>query len=201
LNEIDIGCRIIAATNRDLASFVNDGYFRNDLFYRLSVFQVELPPLRERQGDVEVLSRYFLDSICRDHGITPKRLAPETMDLLRRYPWPGNVRELKNALEGALIVCEGDVVRPEHIVLRRRSSERGDQQPQAQTSNPDEIVIRIPKSGMTLNEVERQMLITTLGLANFNQSQAARMLGVSRPTIVRMMEKHGVQTRRQLVSE
>lgn len=198
LKEIDIGCRVVAATNRDLNHFVQEGHFRADLYYRLSVFRLELPPLRERHGDIEMLARFFVDNICREHGLKPKRLAPETLELLRRYSWPGNVRELKNALEGAMIVCDGDILAPEHISLRSRTN--GDA-PAAAAAADDLDVIVIPKSGLSLNDAERQLLESTLRLAKYNQSQAARMLGVSRPTIVRMMQKHGLRTRRDLVAD
>ena len=202
LKEFDINCRVIAATNRDLNVFVQDGHFRADLFYRLSVFRLELPALRERHGDIDMLSRFFVDSICRDHGIRLKRIAPETSELLRRYNWPGNVRELKNALEGAVIVCEGDTLLPEHISLRTRRSPDAEASPASAAPAPDELeTIRIPKTGLTLNEAERQLLESTLRMARFNQSLAARMLGVSRPTIVRMMQKHGFRTKRDLISD
>jgi two-component system response regulator AtoC len=200
LKETDIGCRVIAATNRDLNAFVQAGQFRADLFYRLSVFRLELPPLRERHGDIDMLTRFFVESICRDHGIKPKRIAAETAELLRRYTWPGNVRELKNVLEGAMIVCEADTLAPEHISLRSRRSESDVAEATVPAVDEHEL-IRIPKTGLTLNEVERQLLESTLRLAKFNQSLAARMLGVSRPTIVRMMQKHGFRTKRDLISD
>ena len=199
LKEFEIGCRVIAATNRDLNVFVQDGHFRADLYYRLSVFRLELPPLRERHGDIDVLTRFFVDSICREHGLAAKRISPEAAELLRRYTWPGNVRELKNAVEGALIVCDGDTLLPEHISLRtRRPAE-----PAMEVVQPSEEleIIRIPKAGLTLKEAERQLLESTLRMARFNQSLAARMLGVSRPTIVRMMQKHGFRTKRDLIAE
>ena len=199
LKEVDIGCRVVAATNRDLNVFVQEGHFRADLFYRLSVFRLELPPLRERHGDIDMLARFFVDSICREHGIRTKRIASETIELLRRYNWPGNVRELKNALEGAMIVCDGDTLLPEHIALRTRRSPDAEL-PAAPPADELET-IRIPKHGLTLNEAERQLLESTLRLARFNQSLAARMLGVSRPTIVRMMQKHGFRTKRDLIAE
>jgi transcriptional regulator with GAF, ATPase, and Fis domain len=201
LKEIDIGCRVIAATNRDLSTFVGEGHFRADLFYRLSVFRLELPPLRERVSDIDMLSRFFVDNICREHGIRPKRIAPETAELLRKYNWPGNVRELKNALEGAMIVCEGETLAPEHIAIRVRSTTEVTAVTSPAPGTEDGDVIRIPKNGLTLNDAERQLLETTLRFANFNQSLAARMLGVSRPTIVRMMQKHGFRTRRDLVAD
>ncbi|HEY0673931.1 MAG TPA: sigma-54 dependent transcriptional regulator [Longimicrobiales bacterium] len=200
LKEIEIGCRVIAATNRDLNVFVQEGHFRADLYYRLSVFRLELPPLRERHGDIDILARFFVDNICREHGIRTKRLSSETLELLRRYSWPGNVRELKNALEGAMIVCEADILAPEHISLRTRTASElpaGAAQPGVD----DRDVIVIPSSGLSLNDAERQLLETTLRIARFNQSLAARMLGVSRPTIVRMMQKHGFRTKRDLVSD
>jgi two-component system response regulator AtoC len=150
-----------------------------------------------------MLSRYFVDNICREHGIRPKRIAPETAELLRKYNWPGNVRELKNALEGAMIVCEGDTLAPEHIAIRTRQKTEVTAltAPAAPPVAEEGDVIRIPKNGLTLNEAERQLLESTLRMANFNQSLAARMLGVSRPTIVRMMQKHGFRTRRDLVAD
>jgi transcriptional regulator with GAF, ATPase, and Fis domain len=202
LKEFEIGCRVIAATNRDLNVFVQEGHFRADLYYRLSVFRLELPPLRDRHGDIDMLARFFVDSICREHGIKPKRIAAETGELLRRYTWPGNVRELKNALEGAMIVCESDTLGPEHIHLRSRSRPAETQATLDAAAQVDENeIIRIPKSGLTLNEAERLLLESTLRMAKFNQSLAARMLGVSRPTIVRMMQKHGFRTKRDLVSD
>jgi transcriptional regulator with GAF, ATPase, and Fis domain len=200
LKEIDIGCRVIAATNRDLSTFVQDGHFRADLFYRLSVFRLELPPLRDRVGDIDVLARFFVDNICREHGVPAKRISPEAAELLRKYRWPGNVRELKNALEGAMIVCDADTIAPEHIAIRPRGHAEVALAATPSTHD-DGDVIRIPKTGLTLNEAERQLLESTLRMANFNQSLAARMLGVSRPTIVRMMQKHGFRTRRDLVAD
>jgi two-component system NtrC family response regulator len=218
LKEIEIQCRVIAATNRDLSVVVSEGYFRADLYYRLSGFRLQLPPLRERHGDIELLARFFADHIIREHGLPPKRFAPATLELLKQYRWPGNVRELKNAVEGALIVCDGDVILPEHVPLNRRmritdpAAAAAPAAPAAPapafaeaaagtaTSGPA-AVIEIPATGLSLEQVERQLLESTLRLANFNQSAAARMLGVSRPTITRMMTKHGLRTKREIVSD
>lgn len=196
LREIEIGCRVIAATNRDLSDFVKDGRFRADLYYRLSIFRLELPPLRDRVGDIDLLARFFLDSLCRDHEVRPKQLSAAALTLLRAYAWPGNVRELKNTMEGALIVCDGDLVQPEHLpkFLQNRASGPVAAVQAAPTLN----AIQIPQHGLRLDEAEKQLLEATLRLAQFNQSLAARMLGVSRPTVIRMMEKHGLRTRRAL---
>jgi transcriptional regulator with GAF, ATPase, and Fis domain len=208
LKEVEIQCRVIAATNRELATVVSEGYFRADLYYRLSGFRLQLPPLRERPGDIELLARYFIDQISREHHIAPKRFAPATIEMLKGYRWPGNVRELKNAMEGALIVCEGDVILPEHVPLNRRASApvpaaaaAPAQAPAEPAGPPAAGTIVIPMTGLTLDAAEKQLLESTLRLANFNQSLAARMLAVSRPTITRMMAKHGLRTKREIVSD
>ena len=207
LKEVEIQCRVIAATNRELANVVSEGYFRADLYYRLSGFRLQLPPLRERPGDIELLARYFIDQISREHHISAKRFAPATIEMLKGYRWPGNVRELKNAMEGALIVCEGDVILPEHVPLNRRTAPvpaaaaAPAQVPAEPAGPPAAGTIVIPMTGLTLDAAEKQLLESTLRLANFNQSQAARMLAVSRPTITRMMAKHGLRTKREIVSE
>jgi two-component system response regulator AtoC len=199
LREIEIGCRVIAATNRDLSDFVKDARFRADLYYRLSIFRLELPPLRDRVGDIDLLARFFLDTLCRDHEVRPKQLGSAALTLLRAYAWPGNVRELKNTMEGALIVCDGDVVQPEHLpkYLQGKSSLASTAPRAAAALN----AIQIPEHGLRLDEAEKQLLEATLRLAQFNQSLAARMLGVSRPTVIRMMEKHGLKTRRGLTTD
>jgi two-component system response regulator AtoC len=201
LREIDIQCRIIAATNRDLADFVKDGRFRADLFYRLSIFRLELPSLRDRPGDIDVLARFFLESLCREHEVRPKTLSGAALALLRAYGWPGNVRELKNAMEGALIVCDGDVVQPEHLPkhLQGKSAPPTTAAPAEPT--PEVNSITIPDSGLRLEEAEKQLLEATLRLANYNQSLTARMLGVSRPTVIRMMDRYGLRTRKDLITD
>ena len=189
LREFDINCRIVAATNRDLAHNVSEGHFRADLFYRLGAFAIELPPLRNRQGDVDLLAKYYLDLICREHGLRPKRLSSEALKEMRDYNWPGNVRELKNAIEGALIVCDGDTILPEHVVVRRRRSGLAPIVGAAAETN----VIRIPDGGLTLVDAERQLIEATLRLTRNNISKAARLLGISRPTILRKLDQFGLR--------
>ena len=194
LREIDIQCRIVAATNRDLTQGVEQGYFRADLFYRLSAFSIELPPLRQRTGDVDLLARYYLDLICREHGIRPKKITAEAMQEMRNYNWPGNVRELKNAIEGALIVAEGELIGPEHIVVRRR---RSVPTPMSAPPVPEGAFIRIPDTGLTLEEAEHQLIEATMKLTKNNISRAARLLGISRPTILRKLDQYGMRGKPQ----
>jgi transcriptional regulator with GAF, ATPase, and Fis domain len=189
LRELPIQCRILAATNRDLGSMVTAGKFREDLYYRLSVVRLDVPPLRERAGDIELLARFFRDMVTREHGMPPKRFAPGTLDALREHNWPGNVRELKNAVEGAILVAEGDTIHPDHILIRRRSTI-----PAALAVGTGKVVaaIPIPETGIPLEDVEKQLVIATLKLARNNQSEAARMLRISRPRLARLIRRYEI---------
>jgi transcriptional regulator with PAS, ATPase and Fis domain len=190
VREQPIACRVIAATNRDLGEAANDGTFRADLYFRLSVLSVEIPPLRERTGDVELLARHFVEQFAREHGVRPKLLAAETLNALRSYAWPGNVRELRNSIEGAMVFAEDDVLLPEHVRVRRRfsipSSMSADGEPPA-------AAIVVPRSGMPLREAEKQLIAATLELTGYNQSEAARMLQISRPTLARKITAYGLR--------
>jgi transcriptional regulator with PAS, ATPase and Fis domain len=189
LDEREISCRIVAATNRDLGAAVMQGHFREDLYYRLNVFRIELPPLRLRGEDIDVLAKHFAESLCRDQGMEqPRVLGPGALSLLRGHTWPGNIRELKNTIERAIILSEEQEIGPAHIMLQQRSNV-----PAAEVSEARQgLVIRIPAEGITMEEAERQVLEATLGLAGKNQSRAARMLGISRPTIIRKIRKYGL---------
>jgi DNA-binding NtrC family response regulator len=167
-----------------------DGHFRADLYYRLGVFSIELPPLRQRHGDIEVLGRFFLDSLARQHGMPAKQFTPEALDALRNYAWPGNVRELKNAIEGALIVADGELIRPEHVIVRRRASV-----PTPMVEGNPVAVIRIPETGLSMDDAEKQLIEATMKLTKGNLSRTARMLGVSRPTILRKLDRYGIRRR------
>jgi transcriptional regulator with PAS, ATPase and Fis domain len=189
LEERPIQCRIVAATNRDLGQAVGEGHFREDLYYRLHVFRIELPPLRSRADDVAVLAHHFVATICRDQGLPAKVLTPEAVELLRGHHWPGNIRELKNTVERAIILSEGPELLARHILLQQRSNI-----PAARAADERHSVsIRIPAEGMTLEEAERQLLTATLALVGNNQTRAARMLGISRPTIIRKIRKYRLQ--------
>src|SRR6186997_869717 len=128
---LQVDVRVVAATNRNLKAAVAARQFREDLFFRLSVFPIDIPPLRERQGDIDILARYFVDRFCRE---LKKRLAmsPEAVDELRRYKWPGNVRELQNCIERAVILADGDTIRPRHLNLSFREVVAPPAQPAAE---------------------------------------------------------------------
>jgi transcriptional regulator with PAS, ATPase and Fis domain len=186
LVEVPIDCRIIAAASPLLEQVVASGEFREDLYYRLNVFSLMLPPLRDRPGDIGVTARHFLAHETRDHRRS-KRFSDDAIAALLLHRWPGNVRELKNVVERAAILCgESPVVRAEHLMIQRRtprSAANGD----AATEAVGEI--RIPRAGKLLEDIEREAVTLTLQLTGGNQAAAARLLGISRPTLAKKMTR------------
>jgi DNA-binding NtrC family response regulator len=169
--------RIIAATNEDLHEAVEAGRFREDLYYRLEVFRIHMPPLRERLGDIPLLVQDFL---MRYNQIYDKRitgLAPEAMAMLEAYDWPGNVRELKNVIHRAVVVCMGDIVNPEHLSARIKPG-RGDK---------GQVVLKV---GASFEEAEVALLRKTLQATGNNRRHAAALLGVSRSTLYNKIKKY-----------
>ncbi|MBW2276971.1 MAG: sigma 54-interacting transcriptional regulator [Deltaproteobacteria bacterium] len=168
---VEVDVRVVAATNRDLAKMVDDGGFRQDLFYRLNVIGLEIPPLRERPGDVDGLSRFFLKRFAGQLGKPVPLLAPDAAELLAAYPWPGNVRELQNAIERLMVLHGGPEIRAVDLPSEIRA--------------PDARVV--PGSKRTLQEVlaatEREMIAAALIETGGNKSAACRLLGISRPTL------------------
>ena len=186
--EIEIKCRVIAATNESLEKAVAAGTFREDLFYRLNAFRITLPPLRSRGADIELLTRNFLREAAVDQGTGTKTVAPETIAMLRAHEWRGNVRELKNVVERAAVMCNGPEILPEHVVLHRRTAITGP----AHVDTAGEIVI--PRSGMKLEDIEREAIRITMVTVEGNQSKAARVLGISRATLLRKLQAYGLTT-------
>lgn len=177
---IKVDVRILAATNRDLQSEVEAGNFRQDLFYRLNVVSLELPPLRERVEDIPVLAASFLKLFAHKNGKLVKGFTPSAMDKLLKYVWPGNVRELENMIERAVVLLIGEYV-----------SER--ELPPVLLKNDDESEIhRGALAGMTLDELECIAVQEALGVAGGNKSEAARRLGITRKTLRAKLQKIGV---------
>jgi DNA-binding NtrC family response regulator len=164
--------RMIAATNENLEKNVAEKRFREDLFYRLNVFHISVPPLRERHGAVTVLTDHFLSQFSRVYGKEVDRVSPETYRLLRNYPWPGNVRELKNVLQTAVLMVEGRELTPDLIPQRiRDASVRGNGRCDLTCSF---------SVGVTLDTVEKELIRMTLNSVKGNKKQAASILGISR---------------------
>jgi transcriptional regulator with PAS, ATPase and Fis domain len=181
--ELEINCRLIAAANPLLEQAVSTGAFREDLFYRLNVFTITLPPLRERQEDITLIARQCLAESVNEHGRV-KVLSPAALEVLHTHRWPGNVRELRNIIERAAILSgEERNILPEHLLIQRRS---------AGASGDSVGEIRFPRTGKTLAAVEREAIQIALRITNGNRSAAARMLGISRPRLARKMR--GVET-------
>lgn len=184
--EIEVRCRVIAATNVPLEDLVEDGAFRSDLFYRLNVLRVPIPPLRERGGDVVLLAEHFLDELSRSQGLGRATLSKGAVERLQAHPWPGNVRELKNVLDRALVLSGGGVIGVEHVTVHESRARP------ASGDAPLGGVIEIPLGGRSLRSVEAELLETTLRLTDGNKTAAAKILGISRPTIHRKIDEYGI---------
>jgi len=164
--------------------------FREDLFFRLSVFPIEIPPLRERQGDVDILARCFVDRFCRE---LKKRLAlsPEAIDELRRYNWPGNVRELQNCIERAVILADGDTIRPRHLNLSFREAVAPPAQPAAEPLDLSGTLADATRR--VVAEVERRKILLALDEAGGQKPRAADLLQVSYKTLLQKIKDYGIE--------
>jgi len=181
--EIGIECRVLAAASTMLEQVVATGEFREDLYYRLNVFSITIPPLRDRIEDVEEIAVHFLAQETREYQ-GPRRFSPEAVEAMQGHRWPGNVRELKNVVERAAILAgDSAVIRPEHLMIQRRSTTR------ATEGDGDGLDIRIPKTGLTMAQIEREAVRIALKMTGGNQAAAARMLGISRPTLAKKMSE------------
>jgi transcriptional regulator with PAS, ATPase and Fis domain len=178
---LPIDTRLLAATNRDLEEEIRRGGFRRDLYYRLNVIAIYLPPLRDRPDDIPLLAGAFLDRSATTRGETPKRLSPNAQDAMMHYPWPGNVRELENALERAVILTSGDVIEldalPERIT----------------TPEPMKLVEERPVRNPTLETIERAYIMWVLQSEAGNKTRAAETLGIDPSTLHRKLSRFGAE--------
>jgi transcriptional regulator with GAF, ATPase, and Fis domain len=180
--------RVLAATNRDLQAAIARGEFREDLYYRLHVFEIHLPPLRERVGDVLPLAEAFLAELVHVVGRPAAGISRDARDLLLAYPWPGNVRELRNVLERATILCDGGLITAEHL-----PRELGRRAPAAEPAVAPANGSGAP-AVFDLDAVERDAIVRALEAAGNNRSQAARLLGIARPQLYHRLRKFGIAT-------
>ncbi|MFN7973038.1 MAG: sigma-54 dependent transcriptional regulator [Acidobacteriota bacterium] len=189
------GFRLIAATNRDLAAMVAAGTFREDLYYRLNVLSIHVPPLRERRDDIPALSYHFLARANRVQGAAVARISAEAMSMLAAHDWPGNVRELANAIEGAVVMADGDTLLPEHLPadMRRRlhHSESG-----VPTKQEELKELKKALRSRSVEEVERSFLLEALQRSNWNVTHAAAEVGMQRTQFHSLMRKHGIRIRK-----
>ncbi|HEY3440268.1 MAG TPA: sigma-54 dependent transcriptional regulator [Paludibaculum sp.] len=177
--EVHVDVRVLAATNRDIPSMVRQGLFREDLYYRMSTITMELPPLRDRGRDVELLARHFVKMLNERFGST-KQIGEEALRILRRHSWPGNVRELLHVVEAAMVVCEGAEIRPEHLRVNLRPSVTLTPGSQEHADLP------------TLEALECQHIRAVLASSGGHRGQAAKILGISERNLYRKLREHSL---------
>ncbi|HXI84505.1 MAG TPA: sigma-54 dependent transcriptional regulator [Verrucomicrobiae bacterium] len=177
---LQVDVRLVAATNKDLKKLVSEGKFRDDLFYRLSVVTVDLPPLRERRDDIPLLVKSFLDEFSRENGKQVRELTPEALNVLLAYDWPGNVRELRNAIEQMVVLARG-----ERLTVR--------DVPAGIRGVADLTKINVVHAGMTVEDAERQLIIQALKETDGNRTRAAQRIGISRRTLHRKLKGYGLE--------
>ena len=168
---------IIAATNKNLLRAVKEGHFREDLYYRISVFPVTLPPLRERKEDIPLLITYFIDKFNKETGKSINNIAPQAMKVFMNYFYPGNIRELRNIIEHAFVCSRGNTILPEHL--------------------PKELIyaeerLEIAPEGSSLNRVEKEWILSVLEKSMWRYQEAAKTLGISRTTLWRKLKAYGL---------
>ena len=183
--DVQVDVRIIAATNKDLQEEVASGRFRSDLFFRLNVVRIDVPPLRERKTDIPVLVAHFVSKFRERLGRSVRDVDPEVVDALYRYGWPGNVRELENVIERAVVLCRGGAITPDDLPAEIRGALAG-------AANLDTLISLEKGLSETLDAVEEQMIRDALKKSDNIQAQAAKILGVSRSNLQYKMKKYGL---------
>jgi len=181
-----VNIRVIAATNEDLPAHIKSGRFRLDLYYRLNVYQLRIPPLRERPEDIEPILLGFLDRARLERGIRIRAVAPDALKLLQLHDWPGNVRELHNVVEWLTITCRNETIRPEDLPL----SVRGERSLRTETPNEKPSLLAF---GLSFQEMEKKMLEEALRKSSGNVSEASRLLKMTRNTLRYRMAKYHIQ--------
>jgi len=184
--DINVDVRVVASTNKDLAQLVEKGEFRKDLYYRIKVMVIELPPLSDRKEDISILTEYFLKKLVREMGKEIKGANPQALDLLVGYSWPGNVRELKNVMERATILAKGDVIVPEDLPLELRNNRRSG----SIAASGEQW---LDKDGLLpLADIERDYILKVLQKRGGNKSETARILGISRSTLREKLNRYSI---------
>jgi len=189
--EILVNVRVLAATNKNLEEEVRQGRFREDLFYRLNVAKIEIPPLRERQEDIPVLGYSFLTQYAQKFDKDIKGMDDDAINLLLKQKWKGNVRELKNTMERAVLMLDGDELRAQH--LNFLSAEHG-----SVAQDENDYSLKIPKSGIKIDVILKDLILKTLQITHGNQVRAAKVLGLSRSKLRYRMEQLGIEVTKRI---
>jgi len=178
-----VDVRIIAATHRELQAMIEDGTFREDLYYRLAVIPLVMPPLRERPDDIPDLVQYFFRKSREKNARPDLALSPALLPYFVRYRWPGNVRELENVVERIVVLTRGTDISIEDLPQFLRQEK----------ANIDALEIDLPPQGISLDAIEKELILRALHTCDWNQTHAARYLDISRKTLIYRIEKHGIQ--------
>lgn len=192
-NRIKVDARVLAATNKDLQTEIRSGHFREDLYFRLNVIPISVPPLRERQEDIALLAEHFMAEFAREYGRRAKAFDATATSVLKHYPWPGNVRELRNVIERLMIMVPGDSISAEDLGFLEANAP-------SRTSAPEASSER-----MTLHDArdrfERELILRTLAEQQGNMSRTADVLGVERSNLYRKMRAFGIAPSRRPEAE
>ncbi|MFL5319122.1 MAG: sigma-54-dependent transcriptional regulator [Myxococcaceae bacterium] len=180
--EIEVDVRVLCATNRDLKQEIKNQRFREDLFFRLNVFQVALPPLRERREDIAILVQHFVDKFNKDSAKHVTGVHPDAMEVLKGYEWPGNIRELRNAVERAVILCDGELIQRDHLP------------PDMSGRAPERQTFKLP-FGLPLDIVEKEYILGSLARNGNNKARTAEILGVSEKTLYNKLNRYAAEAR------
>lgn len=189
VRERRVHARIIAATSRNLERAIRGGTFRQDLYYRLKVLTIQIPPLRDRGDDVKLLAEYFLEKFYQRYSTPPRRLSAAALEALMRYRWPGNVRELAHLLERAVLLSEGDEITPAQLGLQELP-------PWLQIGESGDLRVELPEEGIRLAQLERQLIQQALTMTGGNVTEAARKLGIGREALRYRIQKHAIPSPR-----
>lgn len=188
-----VDTRIIAATNHNLYEKVQKQEFREDLYYRLNVFPIELPPLRERKEDIPLLARHFLKKYQQELGKKDVNISKEALDALRDFTWPGNIRELENIMERTLIISSSQVIEKKDLppgIIKHGESSSSSSSSSSDTEDLHEGTFQLPGEGINLEALEKDLILQALERTEYNQTRAAKLLGISRHTLLYRMEKY-----------
>jgi transcriptional regulator with GAF, ATPase, and Fis domain len=194
---VKVDVRVLAATHRDLPELVRQGRFREDLYYRLNVVTLTLPPLRARRQDIPLLIDHFLRELTTRHGRGPVAVDPEAQRRLLAYDWPGNIRELQNVLERAMLLAEQDVIGPEHLTPTVQAGAGPALDAPFESSSPAGDLGGEGESLPSLDEVDRRYVLRVLTATRGNRDESSRILGISRRTLSRMIQRWDLPRRHE----
>jgi two-component system, NtrC family, response regulator AtoC len=189
--EISVNVRVLAATNKSLEEEVKKGNFREDLFYRINVARIVVPPLRERKEDIRFMVLSFIKEFAPKFSKPIRGIEPEAIALLEKYPWKGNIRELRNVIERAILLLEGDELKVKNFSFLPVGAD-------AEQKNEDEFILKIPSSGIKIDLVLKTLIQKTLRITNGNQVKAAKVLGLSRSKLRYRMEQLGIEVTKNI---